>query len=205
MLALMNVQHTPLSNAFRHIEPTWRSYTYYASAAAKSGDEDMIKYMASFSALPLSEQRTVMPDVVCELSGINPGRLIAAVSQQLWEHKQPESAITASVNHPRMVQATAFWGQQLADCNKDRELFFRITGGLPDNKKGASIVINNNHNPQTANFSNPSPAGANGFRPMDQRVIDMGKILDSPDDSATFAVPQDEAEGVFADTDYDED
>jgi hypothetical protein len=126
MLSAMDVKHTPLSHAFRHIEPTWRNYTYFAGVAANLGDEDMKKFMESYNALPKMEQRTVMPDKVCELSGIAPGKLIAAVSQQVWEHKLPESAITASMNHPKMVQATAFWGQSLADCNKDRELFFSV-------------------------------------------------------------------------------
>jgi hypothetical protein len=207
MLGKLNVQHTPVSNAFRHIEPTWRNYIYYAGVAAKHGDEEMVKFIASFEALPKNEQRTIMPDAVCDLAGVSPGNLIAAVSKQVWEHYQPESAITAAINHPRMVQATAFWGQSLADCNKDRELYFRLTGGLPD-KKGAAIVINNNPQNATINTQHPfANAGANGFRPMDQRVIEMSKFLDAPDDSQVMTVPlfDEDGEGVLEDTDTDED
>ena len=171
---------TPLSHAFRHIEPIWRNYIHYVQRASQAGDDQMSKYLASFHALPPKEQKSVMPETVCSLSGTQAGELIGAVSRYYWEERQSESVITAATNHPKMVQATAYWGQSLADCNRDRELFFRLTGGLPD-KKGASIVIHNTN--ASANLPTSSPHAANGFRTMDQRVIEMGKLLDEPDEA----------------------
>src|SRR5262249_9768470 len=84
------VDHSPLSNAFRHIEPGWRNYIEYANRAANSGDEQMVKYMASYLALPRKEQLTVMPERVCDLSGVQPADLIGAVSRQYWIDKQQE-------------------------------------------------------------------------------------------------------------------
>lgn len=185
-------ESTPLSHAFRHIEPVWRNYIHYAERAALAGEDQMSKYVASYKALPPKEQKAVMPETLCSLSGTQPGELIAAVSRYYWEERQAESAISAANNHPKMVQATAYWGQSLADCNRDRELFFRLTGGLPD-KKGASIVINTNVASNTSLTQPPSSAGANGFRTMDQRVIEMGKLLDSPDEEAVPLFTKDTA------------
>lgn len=187
MLDALRADHTPLSNAFRHIDPTWRNYIYYANVSAQSGNVEMQRFMQSHNALPKSEQRTILPDKLCDLAQVDPADLIAAVAKELWSQKQSESVIVASMNHPKMVQATAFWGQSQADNNRDRELFMRLTGTLPD-KKGTSVVINNN--PQTANISQPiAHAGANGFKPMDQRILDMGKLLDSPENSNLERLP----------------
>lgn len=197
-------QATPLSHAFRHIEPEWRRYTEYAERAARAGDEQMAKFVASYKALPKREQRAVMPESVCSLSGVEPGELISAVSRYYWEERQAESVITASANHPKMVQATAYWGQSLADCNRDRELFFRLTGGLPD-KKGASIVIHNTNAPSANTLNTHSLAGANGFRTMDQRILDMGKMLDSPDESEAAPLFSKDTARVFTSDSQPED
>ena len=179
----LNTPDTPVALAFRRIEPTWRNYVYYVERAAKTGDESMTKFVAAYNKLTFREKQTMMPEQICDLVGVAPADVIAAVARELWIHKSSETVITASMNQPRMMEATAFYGQMLADCGRDRELFFRVTGSLPD-KKGTSVVINNN--PQTANINNPPPtAGANGFRQMDQRVIEMGKLLDA----APEAVP----------------
>lgn len=178
---------TLLSIAFRKIEPTWRNYIEYAAYAAKEGDEDMQKVVDVYNALPPKEKHTIMPEQVCSLAGILPGLLVAAVSRYYWENRHAESVISISTEHPKVLDATALFAKTLLHAEKDRELFFRLSGSLPD-KKGASIVIN--ANPQFANVSNsPSPAGANGFRPMDQRVIEMGKLLDSPDEDNIVSVP----------------
>jgi hypothetical protein len=178
---------TPLSIAFRKIEPTWRNYIEYAAYAAKEGDEDMQKVVEVWNALPTKEKNSIMPEQVCSLAGVLPGVLVAAVSRYYWEQKHTESVISISSEHPKVLDKTAHYAKTRPFADKDRELFFRLSGSLPD-KKGTSIVIN--ANPQVANFSTaPPPAGANGFRPMDQRVIEMGKLLDAPDEDNIVSVP----------------
>jgi uncharacterized protein YoaH (UPF0181 family) len=205
MLAALKIADTPLSHAFRHIEPTWRNYIYYANQAAQGGDPNMKKFMDSYNALPRREQQTVMPDKLCDLSGVSAGDLIAAVSKELWNHKQGESTITASVQHPKVIERTAYFAQAFVDNNKDRELFLRATGSLPD-KKGAGIGININF-PQAPANNLPSSAGMNGFRPMDQSIIEMSKLLDEPADENVInlgdAVPlsDEDAELVLQDSD----
>jgi hypothetical protein len=192
----LKLPDTPVAVAFRHIEPTWRNYIYYVERAVESGDDDMKKFLTAYLALKPKERFVMMPEQICDLCGVIPADLVGAVAREMWTAKRCESIIEASVNHPKMIQAVSFYGQVHGNHASDRELFFRLTGGLPD-KKGASIVIHNN--PQTANINNPpSAAGANGFRPMDQRVIEMGKLLDEPAE----AVPifQKETARVFTET-----
>lgn len=176
-------RHSPLSFVFRHIEPTWRDYILYVRCAAEDGDEVMKKYFGMYERLPKNEQRTIMPERLCELAGVPEGELVGSVSRYFWQHRKGESVLLAAVNQPKMIQATAFWGQTLADCVRDRELFFRFTGALPD-RKGSSIVINYGSPTSFGQAQPPTPAGANGFRTMDQRVIEMGKLLD--DSEAAF-------------------
>lgn len=185
MLVALEPAQTPLAIAFRHVEPTWRNYIYYADLAAKGGDEDMQKYIKTYEALPLGERRTVMPEMLCDLSGVKPRDLISAVAGEVWQHKQAESTISASINHPKVIHQTAQYAIESPAAYKDRELFLRATGALPD-KKGASIVINNN--PQAANtIAMPT---LNGFKSMDARVIDMSKLLDEPAEELPLNAPQ---------------
>jgi hypothetical protein len=202
MLKRLKVVETPLSNAFRHIEPTWRNYIYYVSRAAVAGDEDMAKVIASYEALPTRERTTIMPEKLCDLAGVDAGDMIAAVSREVWRHKQPESVITASMKHPKVIEATANFAIGDPMGGRDRELFFRLTGGLPD-KKGASIVINNN--PQTAINSQPSSGGLNGYKSMDQRVIDLGKLLDDPNELVAVPMSTKDSDLVLDEIDESED
>jgi hypothetical protein len=173
--------HSLVSNAFRHIKPTWRNYVLFADLAAKQGDENMLLFMKAYNGLTYLEKKQYLPEQICDLAGIQPGKLCAAVAEQVWLNKQQESVIFSSTALPEMLQATAFYGQVHGDYHKDRELFLRATGMLPD-RKGTSVIINNS--PQTANITaEPLSAGTNGFRPMDQRVIDLGKVLDPAEDT----------------------
>lgn len=184
---MVRAAESPLSVAFRNMQPSWRNYVEYAEIAANAGDAEMVKFMAAYNGLPRNEQLASMPERICDLAGVAPGALVGSVSREYWTHSQGESAITVAANHARMVQATAFWGQTQAENNKDRELFFRVAGTLKDNK-GTSILINNN--PQTATFNPALPAGPSGFLPMDQRVINMGKILEAPVEAVPLFVKE---------------
>lgn len=186
MAAKLKMVHTPVSHAFRHIEPHWRNYIDYVKAAAEAGDDDMKKFMESYNALPPRERNTVMPDTVCDLSGVAASEVVGAVAKQLWNMKSSESVITASMNHPKVMEHTARNAGHILG-HKDRELFFRVTGTLPD-KKGASIVIHNAAQ-NNANLPQHSSAGANGYKPMDLRVIEMGKLLDEPDEANIIHTP----------------
>ena len=159
----------------------------------------MKKFTKHYDSLPPRERNVVTPEKICDLSGVAPRALVGAVSGEFWAHKHGESTITASALHPKMIEHTA-WAAGFLDNNKDRELFFRLTGTLPD-KKGASIVINNS--PQNANVNLPANASGGMFKSMDQSVVEMSKLLDEPLDVNAIPLPQDEedAELVFSEAD----
>ena len=196
----LHIELTPMATAFRHIEPTWRNYIKYVAMRAKAGDEEMKKLVAAWEALTPLERREIMPEALCDLAGVNEKHLIGVVSEEYWAMQRLDSVITAASEHPRMVKATAYWGQSLSECGRDRELFFRITGGLPD-KKGSSIVINN---VPTANNVTAVHAGAGGFRSMDQKVVEMGRVLDPPEETMGVPLFQETAD-VFEESSSTED
>lgn len=170
----------------------------YVGYAAAAGDEDMIKIRDAYNHLPPRERNAMMPETLCDLAGVQTADLIAAVAKQVWLHKHPESSITVAMEQPLVIESTAEFAKASPDNYKHAELFMRLSGALPD-KHGASIVINNS--PQTANI-NHSPAGANGYKTMDQRIIEMGKLLDDPQ---SISLPLNEAANVFAEQDESED
>lgn len=174
-------QPSPLATVFRDIKPSWRDYIVYVDYAANEGDEDMQKVMTCFMALPKKEKREVMPERLCELAGVKPSELVGAVCAQIWAHNQAESAMAAAIAHPEVVRQTAKAARNVKWGGRDRELFFRVTGSLPD-KKGTTII--NNNSPQTAivappqNQSQLTPGGR--FLPMEESVLEMEKLIEAP-------------------------
>lgn len=116
----------------------------------------------------------VMPERLCELSGVKPSDLVGAVCSQVWALQNGESAMAASILHPEIVRRTAKSAMSVKNGGRDRELFFRITGSLPD-RKGTTII--NNNSPQTAIVASE----ARGSLPsMNQAVTDMDRLLEAP-------------------------
>lgn len=97
---------TPLASAFRVIRP-WRRYLEYVALGAQSGDTDMKAVMGVYDSLPPKEQKSVMPERLCSLSGIPPEDLIAGVVKQLWICKQGQSQLVAAVAQPMVFEAVA--------------------------------------------------------------------------------------------------
>jgi hypothetical protein len=95
----------------------------------------------------------------------------------LWECGAAESSVVSAIAHPKVLERTVKLARK-ADHYLDRELFFRLTGSLPD-KKGASINILNQ--PVAA----AGAGGGKGDRPgawlerMDEFVIEASRLMDS--------------------------
>jgi len=132
----------------------------------------MASIMKVLHGLPKKERDLVMPERLCELAGVKPSELVGAVCSQVWALQNGESAMAASILHPSVVRRTAKAANNLKYGGRDRELFFRITGSLPD-RKGTTII--NNNNPQTAIVE----SGVKGqLSSMDQAVVDMDRLLE---------------------------
>src|SRR5262249_26415596 len=135
------------------------------------------------------------PEQLCDLAGITPGDLIGVISKTIWDTKSAASGIISAMAHPRVVERTALYAQR-KDGYKDRELFFRATGSLPD-KKGSSVVINNN--PQIAAVGGMPSAQmrvAGELPDMDQEVVSLSKLLGPAPETLDLRPQQYEAVAV---------
>lgn len=167
------------SSANRHTRGSsgWRGYIDYIRQAAMSDDEDALAYMKAFDLMTKKKQAEVLPEEVCDLSGVQPSDFIALVAKQVWLVHNGQSQIIAAVQHPRVLEATAKSAINVKNGGRDRELFFRINGNLPD-KKGNSIIFA----PQTLVMN--GEAGPRtvppGYLPsMEEDVVSMDRLLDS--------------------------
>ena len=165
--------HSPVANVFRDLKPNWRSYLNYVQQAANEGDDDMQRIIDSFQHLRIGERRLITPEKLCDLAGVRPSDVIGVVCAKIWAEKSGESAIVTALLHPEIIRKTAKAAANIKHGGRDRELFFRLSGSLPD-RKGASVVINNN--PQAlSNVEAPRP----GQLPsMEADVIEMDRLLE---------------------------
>jgi hypothetical protein len=157
----------------------WRNYIEYVDLAARNGDPDMARYRDCYLSLTPRDRRNHWPEQLCELANVSPGELVGAVCRMLWEAKAAESSMVSAMAHPQVLMATAEFAR-LPMCSRDRELFFRLTGSLPD-KKGASINIINNPTAQAGAIKLNGHAAAQ-LKSMDDEIIEMSR-LDAPDDA----------------------
>lgn len=167
-------QRSPLSVAFRHIPGGWRRYIEYVDLAARKGDEAMQRFRTSYEALTSRDKASVWPEQICDLANVPPGDLVGAVCKQIWETKAAESSMVSSIAHPEILMATIKWAKKEAG-GRDRELYFRMMGSLPD-RKGASINIFN----QAAGGAPvlPELAQPAKMRSFDDEIIEMDRDLE---------------------------
>lgn len=173
---------SPLSVAFRHIQGGWRRYIEYVDLAARKGDAQMAKFRDCYGGLDPKERHNAWPEQLCDMAGISPGELVGAVCRQIWEAKAAESSMVSSIAHPEMLMTTIRLAKK-EDNFRDRELYFRLTGSLPD-RKGASINIFNQAAgtpPAAPELGRPAKLGS-----FDDEVIEMSRDLEMPD--APFVV-----------------
>lgn len=168
--------------AFRHIPGGWRRYIEYVDLAARKGDEAMARFRDSYEALDPREKAGVWPEQICDLANVSPGELVGTVCRQIWENKAAESSMVSSIAHPEVLMTTIRLAKK-ADNFRDRELYFRMTGSLPD-RKGASINIFN----QAAGGAPALPdlAQPAKLQSFDDEIINMSRDLEVPD--APFVV-----------------
>ena len=168
---------SPLSVAFRHVRPTWRYYIRYVDLAARNGHEGMARFRDVYLSLKLADRLRSWPEQICELADVPPGELVGAVCRAIWEAKAAESSMISSIAHPEVLMEVAKLAKK-PDHHRDRELFLRLTGSLPD-RHGQSINIFN----QAGVNQNKMPDLAQGparLKAFDEEIIEMSKTLDAP-------------------------
>jgi len=169
---------SPLSVAFRHVRPTWRNYIQYVDLAARRGDSAMTRYRECYQTLAPRERANAWPEQICDLANVTPAELVGAVCRAIWESKAAESSMVSSIAHPELLLNTIHFAQKEKNF-KDRELFFKMTGSLPD-KKGASINIFNTAAGQMGEAIPDLAAGKSKLRSFDQEIIEMSRDLETP-------------------------
>ena len=128
-----------LADLFRPLQPNWRHYLRYADLAARKGDTAMQRFMDCYRGLDMIHKLNWWPEQICERANVQPGELVGAVCRHMWEANASVSTMIASMAHPDLLKNTIKFAKKEGNF-KDREMFFRMTGSLPD-RKGQSINI----------------------------------------------------------------
>lgn len=168
---------SPLSVAFRHIKPDWRRYIQYVDLAARKGDAAMARFRDCYETLDRFEKFQVWPEQICVMANISPGELVGAVCRHVWESKAAESSLVSSIAHPQLLLDTIKFARK-EENYRDRELYFRMMGSLPD-RKGASINIFNAAAGQVSEALPEIRQGPARLRTFDDEVIEMSRDLES--------------------------
>lgn len=168
---------SPLSVAFRHIRPGWRSYIQYVDLAARQGDSNMERFRDCWQSLTPADRQNAWPEQICDMASVTPGELVGAVCKQIWEAKAAESSMVSSIAHPEMLMSTLRFAKREENF-RDRELYFRMMGSLPD-RKGSSINIYNQAAGQVGTDA-PALADRTRLRSFDEEIIDMSRTLEMP-------------------------
>jgi hypothetical protein len=87
--------------------------------------------------------------------------------------------MVSAIAHPKVVERTVKLALK-ADRYRDRELFFRLTGSLPD----ASINIFNNPTVQAATGKLADGEAPGWLETFDEEIIEMSRQLDMPESQA---------------------
>jgi hypothetical protein len=117
----------------------WRKYIQYVDLAARNGDAAMARFRESYLRLTPQEQRSHVPEEICERAGAAAGELMGAVCRAIWECGAAESSHCAK---PSRRSWSTIERARKPNHFRDRELFFRLTGSLPD--KGGTSISNVN-------------------------------------------------------------
>lgn len=202
----LNIERSPLASSFRHIPGGWRNYIDYARMSASDGNEDMTKFIKAYDALTPKERRTIMPEQVCDQAGVKQQDLIGQVTSHLWLANSNEGMQISAISHPRVMEALVASATMVTpDTYKDRELFLRSIGGLPD-KKGNAMVINVNtqQTNASASFGGQQRGGStlNSFR---DDILEMEQITDGGEVIDISAQPVTDQQFVTVDEDVDDD
>lgn len=164
--------------AFRHIKPDWRRYIQYVDLAARKGDAAMIRFRDCYEALDPVNKPRAWPEQICELANVAPGELVGTVCRHIWESKAAESSMVSSIAHPELLLDTIKFARKEENF-RDRELYFRMTGSLPD-RKGASINIYNQAAGQVNDVAlSELGQGPARLRTFDDEIIEMSRDLES--------------------------
>ena len=211
--------HTPLSAAFRFVEPTWRNYIVYVDLEARTGNADAKRYLECWLALSPSERRLHWPEQLCELAMVHTADLIRWVAGQAWQEGATKAAMCMTFMRDRVLEKSAKFAMESPDNFKHAELFMKASGLLPTSNGragGGGPAVNIFTAPMASNGSvvladgrtEMSPTHTTGLRSMDEDIVDLSKIMQTGDTHCAAEKLIDDvkdAEDADDDEDADED
>jgi hypothetical protein len=173
--------HTPLSAAFRFVEPTWRNYIMYVDMEARTGNADAQRYLAIWQALSGGEKQSHFPEQLCELATVSPSDLIRWVAGQAWMEGSAKAAMCMTFMRDRVLEKTAEFAMQTPENYKHTELFMRASGLLPSGggRTAPAVTI---FNAPTASSGSVAVSGARsesaaGLHSMDEEIVELSKVM----------------------------
>lgn len=183
--APMQFGHTPLSAAFRFVEPTWRNYIMYVDMESRAGNADAKRYLDNWRALSPQERKVHFPEQLCELASVSPSDLIRWVSGQAWQEGSAKAAMCLTFMRDRVLEKTAQFAIDSPDNYKHAELFMRAGGLLPSNngRGGPAVTIFNTPVASSGSValagarSESSPVERSGLRDMDSEIVELSRIM----------------------------
>lgn len=188
--------HTILSSAFRFIKPTWRNYIMYVDAEARTGNEDANRFHEAWKSLTTFERVTWFPEQLCTLANVKPEVLFGWVSKHALFSNTAESSMALSFLRTNVVEATAGYAIDSPDNYKDRELFLRAAGALPQASGGRAVtfmnapVVSSSSVALSGSRSESSPVDKSGLKDMDSEIVDLAKIMQSTDTTVVTRAEQ---------------
>jgi hypothetical protein len=144
--------------------------------AARNGDAAMVRYRECYLELTPQERRSHLPEEICERAGVAAGELMGAVCRAIWECGAAESSMLCAMAQPEVLERTVKLAKE-SEHFKDRELFFRLTGSLPD-KGGTSINIVNQTMAATGAPAANGKVFSGTLKSFDEEIIEMSQLLD---------------------------
>ena len=181
----------------------------YVDVEARTGNEDARRFLRVWSALRPSEQRTVVPEQVCELAQVSAADLVSWVTKQVWEENQSATSMVLSFNRPRVMAKAAEFAMSNPDNGRHMELFMKSAALLPQPGRGGAGPGISIYNMPTASSgsvalsgakSESSPVSVSGLRDMDSEIVGISQIMQMND-----APLKSRAETLEDDLDADED
>lgn len=178
--------HTPLSAAFRFIEPTWRNYIMYIDMESRTGNKEAKRYLEVWQSLPLRERSSHLPEQICDMASVAPSDVIRWVSGQVWIEGSAKSAMCMSFMKDKVLEQTAQYAMASPDNYKHAELFVKAAGMYPQTSKGPAPVSIFNMPVASSNAvagvrSEVSPVHSSGLRSMDEDIVELSKIMQGAD------------------------
>lgn len=173
--------HSPLSAAFRFIQPTWRNYIMYVDMEARENNADAKRYLDTYQSLPKSEQRSHLPEQICSLASVAASDLVSWVTRQVWVEGSAKANMCMSFMRDRVLERVGEFAIENPENYKHAELFMKVSGMMPATGRQGGVNIFNvpvaSSNAIAGAKSESAASSPAGLRGMDEEIVELSRIM----------------------------